>query len=236
MELGGKTPMVLFDDADLDVALPVLEKALTVFSGQFCMTGSRLLAQDGIYEAVRDGLAHRLRQVKVGPAADPASDMGPLIDRANVERVDRAVETAIASGARVAERGGPVTTGPLASGAFYRPTLLEVSDNSLAIVQQETFGPVLTIQRFNEEAEAVRLANDNEYGLAASVWTRDMDRALRVAQAIDAGSVWINDWAKVYDGTEEGGFKQSGLGRLNGLAALEDFIEYKHIALRPGLG
>ncbi|CAB5512167.1 Betaine aldehyde dehydrogenase [Achromobacter anxifer] len=236
MELGGKTPMVLFDDADLDVALPVLEKALTVFSGQFCMTGSRLLAQDGIYEAVRDGLAHRLRQVKVGPAADPASDMGPLIDRANVERVDRAVETAIASGARVAERGGPVTTGPLASGAFYRPTLLEVSDNGLAIVQQETFGPVLTIQRFNEEAEAVRLANDNEYGLAASVWTRDMDRALRVAQAIDAGSVWINDWAKVYDGTEEGGFKQSGLGRLNGLAALEDFIEYKHIALRPGLG
>ncbi len=236
MELGGKTPMVLFDDADLDAALPVLEKALTVFSGQFCMTGSRLLAQDGIYEAVRDGLAHRLRQVKVGPAADPASDMGPLIDRANVDRVDRAVETAIASGARVAERGGPVTTGPLASGAFYRPTLLEVSDNSLAIVQQETFGPVLTIQRFNEEAEAVRLANDNEYGLAASVWTRDMDRALRVAQAIDAGSVWINDWAKVYDGTEEGGFKQSGLGRLNGLAALEDFIEYKHIALRPGLG
>lgn len=236
MELGGKTPMILFDDADLDAALPVLEKALTIFSGQFCMTGSRLLAQDGIYEAVRDGLAHRLRQVKVGPAADPASDMGPLIDRANVERVDRAVETAIASGARVAERGGPVTTGPLASGAFYRPTLLEVSDNSLAIVQQETFGPVLTIQRFNEEAEAVRLANDNEYGLAASVWTRDMDRALRVAQAIDAGSVWINDWAKVYDGTEEGGFKQSGLGRLNGLAALEDFIEYKHIALRPGLG
>ncbi|CAB3913513.1 aldehyde dehydrogenase family protein [Achromobacter anxifer] len=236
MELGGKTPMILFDDADLDAALPVLEKALTVFSGQFCMTGSRLLAQDGIYEAVRDGLAHRLRQVKVGPAADPASDMGPLIDRANVDRVDRAVETAIASGARVAERGGPVTTGPLASGAFYRPTLLEVSDNSLAIVQQETFGPVLTIQRFNEEAEAVRLANDNEYGLAASVWTGDMDRALRVAQAIDAGSVWINDWAKVYDGTEEGGFKQSGLGRLNGLAALEDFIEYKHIALRPGLG
>jgi len=102
-------------------------------------------------------------------------------------------------------------------------------------VQQETFGPVLTLQVFEDEAEAVALANDSEYGLAASVWTRDVDRSLRIAQALDAGSVWINDWAKVYDSTEEGGFKQSGLGRMNGLAALDDFIEYKHIALKPGL-
>ncbi|RYY16836.1 MAG: aldehyde dehydrogenase family protein, partial [Alphaproteobacteria bacterium] len=119
-------------------------------------------------------------------------------------------------------------------GAFFAPALLEVADNALPIIQQETFGPVLTIQRFSDEAEAIRLANDNEYGLSASVWTRDIDCSLRVAQAIDAGSVWINDWAQVFDGTEEGGFKQSGLGRLNGLASFDDFIEYKHIALNPG--
>lgn len=235
MELGGKTPMIVFDDADLDVALPTLEKALTVFSGQFCMTGSRLLVQDGIYEAVRDGMAERLRNVRVGPASDPSSDMGPLIDKANVERVEKVVDDAITAGAVAVVRGGAVKDGALAEGAFFRPALLEVVDNSLSIIQQETFGPVLTIQRFNDEAEAVKLANDNEYGLAASVWTRSVDRSLRIAQAIDAGSIWINDWAKVYDSTEEGGFKQSGLGRLNGLAALEDFQEYKHIALKPGL-
>ena len=235
MELGGKTPMIVFDDADLDAAFPVLEKALTVFAGQFCMTGSRLLVQDTVYDRVRDAMAARLRAVTVGPASDPASDMGPLIDRAYVARVDKVVEDAIAAGAGAVVRGGPVTEGSLVRGAFFRPALLEVSDNALPIIQAETFGPVLTIQRFLDDVQAVTLANGSEYGLAASVWTRNIDRALRVAREIDAGSVWVNDWAKVYDGTEEGGFKQSGLGRLNGLAALDDFIEHKHVALRPGL-
>ncbi|WP_313319967.1 aldehyde dehydrogenase family protein [Stenotrophomonas sp.] len=235
MELGGKTPMIVFDDADLQQALPVLEKALTVFAGQFCMTGSRLLVQDGVYERVRDTIAERLRMVRVGPASDPLSDMGPLIDKANVERIELMVETALRAGARAIVRGGAVGTGALSKGAFFRPALLEVDDNRLDIVQQEVFGPVLTLQRFNSEADAVELANSTSYGLAAGIWTRDLDKALRVAEALAAGSVWVNDWARVFDGTEEGGFKQSGLGRLNGVAALEDFIEYKHIALRPGV-
>ncbi len=235
LELGGKAPMIVFDDADIEPMLPILEKALTVFAGQFCMTGSRLLVQDGIYDTVRDGLAERLRNVKVGPASDPLSDMGPLIDKQNVERVEKIVQEALSAGVKAIVRGGPITDGPLAKGAFFRPTMLEVSDNSLAIVQAETFGPVITVQRFKDEKDAIALANDSEYGLSASIWTRDLDRSLRVAQALESGSVFVNDWAKVYDGTEEGGFKQSGLGRLNGVAAMEDFIEYKHIALKPGL-
>ncbi|MGJ9420375.1 aldehyde dehydrogenase family protein [Massilia sp. CMS3.1] len=234
LELGGKTPMIVFDDADLAVAVPKLEKALTVFSGQFCLTGSRVLVQRGIAQAVREQLSARLEAVNVGPASDPASDMGPLIDKSNVERVERVVQAALDAGAKVLVRGGPIVEGPLARGAFYRPTLLEVSDAEMDIVQKETFGPVLTLQVFDTEAEAIALANNSEYGLAASIWTRDIDRPIRVARNLEAGTVWINDWAVVYDEFEEGGYKQSGLGRLNGMAAMEDFIQYKHITMTSG--
>jgi acyl-CoA reductase-like NAD-dependent aldehyde dehydrogenase len=235
LELGGKTPMVLFDDADVESALPKLEKALTIFAGQFCMTGSRLLVQRGIADRVRRGVAARLEAVKVGPASDPTSDMGPVIDKASVQRIDNMVTAAIAAGARVIVRGGPITEGPLSRGAFYRPTLLEVTDGKADIVQKEVFGPVLTMQVFDTEAEAIALANDSEYGLAASVFTRDADRPLRIARALEAGTIWINDWAAVRDEFEEGGYKQSGRGRLRGLGSLDDFVEYKHIVLQPGV-
>ena len=235
LELGGKTPMIVFADADLDKAVPMLQKALTVFAGQFCMTGSRLLVHRSVADEVREKLAALLEKVKVGPASDPSSEMGPIIDKPNVERINKVVEDAIAAGAKVIVRGGPVTDGPLAKGAFYRPTLLEVTDSKLDIVQQETFGPVLTMHLFDTEQEAITLANDSEYGLAASIWTRDLDRSMRVAQEIDAGTIWFNDWAVIYDETEEGGFKQSGLGRMNGESAIDDFLEIKHITFSPGL-
>jgi betaine-aldehyde dehydrogenase len=234
LELGGKTPLILFEDADLDQALPTVVSALIVFSGQFCMTGSRLLVHERIADQVRTGLAARLQAVKVGPAADPASEMGPIIDKPNVERIDKIVQDAIGQGAQVIVRGGPITDGPLAAGAFYRPALLEVGDNSMPIVQNEVFGPVLTMQTFATEAEAIAMANDSDYGLSASVFTRDVDVSLRVALALESGSVWVNDWARLHDQFEEGGFKGSGLGRMRGFAVMDDFVEFKHIRLRPG--
>jgi betaine-aldehyde dehydrogenase len=229
LELGGKTPVLLFDDADLAKALPVVEKALTVFAGQFCMTGSRLLVHRTILDTVRERLAARLTAVKVGPASDPSSDMGPMINIENVERVERIVEVAIAGGARPVVRGGRAAEGPLAGGAFYRPTLLEITDHAMPVAQDEVFGPVLVMQAFDTEAGAITLANNTYFGLAASVWSMDVDRPLRVARKLKAGTVWINGWAVVYDETEEGGYKHSGLGRLNGVAAMEDFVEYRTI-------
>ncbi len=229
LELGGKTPHLVFDDADLNVVLPTLEKSCTVFAGQFCMTGSRILVQRGIAEKLKTGLAQRLEKVKPGPASDPASDMGPLIDKGAVARVNQAVEEAINSGAKVIVRGGPAKGEALAGGAFYHPTLLEVTDTKLPIVQAETFGPVQTLQVFDTEEEAVRLANDSEYGLSACIWSRDIDRPMRVARKLEAGLISINSWANLAVEFEEGGFKSSGVGRLGGVASLEDFLEHKQI-------
>jgi betaine-aldehyde dehydrogenase len=229
LELGGKTPVLVFDDADLDKALPVIEKALTVFTGQFCMTGSRLLVHRPILDKVRKRLSERLEAVKVGPAADASSEMGPLINMENAIRVNGLVEDAIKQGAKAVVRGGLIKDGPLSKGAFYRPTLLEVTDHAMSIVQDEVFGPVLVMQAFDTEDEAVALANNSTYGLAASVWSSNIDRPLRIARRLEAGTVWINNWAIVYDETEEGGYKQSGQGRLNGMAAIDDFVEYRTI-------
>ena len=230
LELGGKTPHLIFDDADLNVVLPTLEKSLTIFAGQFCMTGSRVLVQRGIAEKLKAGLAERLNKVKPGPASDSTSDMGPLIDKPAVARVDKAVEGAIQAGAKVIVRGGPSTSPALAGGAFYHPTLLEVTSPTLEIVQTETFGPVQTIQVFDTEDEAVELANATEFGLNACVWSRDCDTPMRVARRLDVGLVSINSWANLAVEFEEGGYKASGLGRLGGVGSLDDFLEYKQIA------
>lgn len=235
LELGGKTPAIVFDDADLELALPMIVTSLTKFAGQFCVTGQRVLVHEKIADEFKKRFAERLKAVKVGPAADLTSEMGPMIDHENVVRVNQVVERAIAQGAEAIVRGGPITEGPLSKGAFFRPAFLEVSDAKLQIVQDETFGPVVTMQRFSTEKEAISMANDSVYGLGASIWTRDIRRALQIAPKIEAGLVWINEWGALSEETEEGGCKHSGLGRLNGITAIDDFTEIKTITLNPGL-
>lgn len=176
LELGGKTPMIVFDDADLDIVVPTLVMSSILMNGEFCCTGSRVLAQRGIADALRARLATALEQVRVGPALDPTSQMGPLIDKAGVARVDRIVEEA-AGYAEIIVRGGPVTDPDLAGGAFFRPALIEVDRVDVPVVQQEVFGPVQTFEIFDDEADAIRRANATEFGLAASVFTADDLRA-----------------------------------------------------------
>jgi len=226
LELGGKTPLIVFEDADMEAFAPLVVTALTKFNGEFCMTGSRVLVQRSVADAWRERIASLLEKVVVGRADDPNTQMGPLIDRANVERVDRLVEDAKRY-ARIIVRGGPIVDGPLAVGAFYRPAMLETEALDVPLVQEEIFGPVLSFETFATEEEAITRVNATVYGLAAALFTRDFDRAHRVARAIKAGTVWTNTWATLSDAFEEGGFKYSGIGRARGLRAMEEFQEVK---------
>lgn len=224
LELGGKTPMIVFDDADLDVVVPTLTAGITVFAGQFCMTGSRILVQRGIAAELSRRLVASLERVVVGKGTDPTTEMGPLIDKSAVDRVDAFIETH-ADPSRILLRGGRVE-GP---GAFYRPAVIAVQDLNSPLIQEEIFGPVATFEIFDDEGDAIARANATRYGLAASVWTRDGGRALRVSSGIEAGTVWTNAWAQILDQFEEGGMKHSGVGRLNGPGGLAEFQEVKHI-------
>jgi betaine-aldehyde dehydrogenase len=236
LELGGKTPMIVFDDAALASALPLLAASVTTFAGQNCMAGSRILVQRGIADQVREYLEQRLTHLVVGPGEEKNTEMGSLIDSAAVARVDRIVEDS-ASYAKAIVRGGPITDGSLASGAFYRPSLIEVEDLSAPIIQQEIFGPVATFEVFGDENDAIHRANATEFGLAAGVFTRDVDRARRVSRLINAGTVWTNTWFAINNGFAEGGYKQSGLGRLRGARGLADFQEIKtYVHFAPPAG
>lgn len=228
LELGGKTPMIVFNDADLDSVVPLLAAGITTFSGQFCMTGSRILVQRGVADEVRSRLADLLEHVRVGNGMDPNTEMGPLIDKPNVARVEGVVEAALAY-AKPVVRGGPATDGDLAAGAFYRPTLLEVDDVNTDIVQKEVFAPVATFELFDTEADAIVRGNAGEMGLAAGVFTNDLNISTRVGRALQVGTVWTNTWAAVNDGFAEGGYKQSGVGRLRGPIAISEFQEAKTI-------
>ncbi|PXY29844.1 aldehyde dehydrogenase [Prauserella coralliicola] len=227
LELGGKTPLILLDDADLDAAIPTVVSAATMLNGQFCVTGSRVLAHRAIAGEVRTRLSEALAAVQPGPSDDPASQIGPLIDRASAERVDRLVEAALAHAVPLV-RGGLIAEGPLAGGAFYRPTLLEVERLDIPVVQEEIFGPVQTFEVFDSDAEAIHRANATEYGLGAAVFTRSPDRARAMGRELQAAGVWINTWGLLNEKFEQGGYKASSNGGfLCGPRALEQFQQIK---------
>jgi aldehyde dehydrogenase (NAD+) len=230
LELGGKSPQVLFEDADMEAAMPVIVNAIIQNAGQTCSAGSRLVVQESVHNAVVDELVNRFNNLRVGPAeTDP--DVGPIISKKQLKRVTEFVESAKKGGADVLASSKL----PEEKGFYYPPTLLGSVGNDSYIAQNEVFGPVLTVIPFRDETEAIRIANDVEYGLIAAVWTRDFGRAHRVANAIKAGQIYVNGYG-AGGGVELpfGGMKKSGFGREKGFEALYDVTALKTTILNHG--
>ncbi|MBB6346349.1 aldehyde dehydrogenase family protein [Nonomuraea muscovyensis] len=229
LELGGKNPNIVFADADFETAVDFALTAVFLHSGQVCSAGARLLVEDSLHDAFVDELVRRAELIRLGGPFDPEAHTGPLISAAHLAKVEEYVAAGLAEGA-VLRCGGERPGGPgFERGLFYRPTVLDECKQGMRVVREESFGPVLTVERFTGEDEAVRLANDTEYGLAGAVWTQDAGRAQRVAGRLRAGTVWINDYHPYVPQAEWGGFKQSGTGRELGPAGLDEYREIKHV-------
>jgi betaine-aldehyde dehydrogenase len=227
-ELGGKSPNVIFEDADLSKAIPAAVWAFAITTGQFCMAGTRLIVQDTIYDSVCHALKTEVESLKVGRGTDASSDIGPLVHESQLQTVMEYIEIGKKEG-KVLTGGDRLTGAAYDKGWFVAPTVFTDLAPDSRLVQEEVFGPVLVIQKFHTEAEAIALANGTKYGLAGAVWTTDVNRAMRVARKIKAGTVWINAYSKFYAETEFGGCKASGNGRAMGLQALHEYTELKHI-------
>jgi len=226
-ELGGKNPVIVFADADLDRALDAVLFMIYSLNGERCTSSSRALVQASIYEEFVARIAVRVKGIKVGHPLDPATEIGPLIHPRHLEKVLGYVDVARQEGATVAVGGG--RTGD--TGNFVEPTLYTHARTNMRIAQEEVFGPVLTAIPFADEAEALVIANDVRYGLAGYIWTRDVARAHRVAQALDAGMVWVNSENVRHLPTPFGGMKASGIGRDGGDYSFDFYMETKNIAI-----
>lgn len=227
MELGGNAPFLVFDDADLQAAVDGAMIAKMRNAGEACTAANRFYVQSGIHDAFVAGLTTRMAALKIGPGYDPATQCGPMITMNAVRKIDRLVSDAIAAGARATTGGKPLAE----NGYFYPPTVLENVPAGAAIAKEEIFGPVAPVYRFESEDEAIRLANDTEYGLAAYIYTGDLKRAMRVGRHLETGMLGINRGLMSDPAAPFGGVKQSGLGREGGVTGILEFMEAKYYAV-----
>lgn len=232
LELGGKAPAIVFPDADLDSAVNELRRGALVMAGQMCVAATRFLVHEACLEPFRAGIRKAFAEVRTGPGDRADSDMGAMIDRQSRDRILSLIEQAGDEGRLVLKGDAP--GGELADGAFVTPTLFEIDDIQSPLVQNELFGPIVSIETFSDESEAVYKANATRYGLAASVFTQDLARAMRVSRALRTGTVWLNCHTRLFAEGETGGYRHSGLGRLHGVEGLNDFLETKHVYFEAG--
>lgn len=228
LELGGKNPNIIFADADLEAALDNALNAAFVHSGQVCSAGARLIVEESIAETFVDELVRRAEQIRLGGPFDPDAETGPLISAAHRDKVTAYVEKGVAEGARL-RCGGAWGEGELEKGFYYLPTVLDQVKSGMSVVVDEAFGPVVTVETFSTEEEAVKIGNDTHYGLAGAVWSQDAGKSQRVARGLRHGTIWINDFHPYLPQAEWGGFGQSGVGRELGPTGLAEYQEAKHV-------
>ena len=226
LELGGKAPAVVFDDADLDKAVAEIKRGSLALNGQMCTCISRILVQEGVYGEMKSRLAAAYKAVKVGDPCAPGTELGPVVDRHNQQRLLNIIERAEAEATMVV-RGG--ARGDMSEGCFVTPTMFEIDDVTHPLVQDELFGPIVSLERFSDEADALAKANATRFGLAASVYTRDLGVSMRMGRKLKFGTVWLNSHNRLLAEVETGGYGESGIGRLHGIEAMNDFLETKHI-------
>jgi succinate-semialdehyde dehydrogenase/glutarate-semialdehyde dehydrogenase len=231
LELGGNAPLIVFDDADLDLAVEGAIASKFRNAGQTCVCANRILVQTGVHDTFVERLEAAVRDLKVGNGFDDDSDQGPLINDAAVRKVEEHIADAVEKGARVTVGGGLHERG----GTFFEPTVVVGATPEMQIACDETFGPVAPVFRFDTEAEALTLANSTESGLAAYFFTRDQGRVWRVSEALEFGVVAVNTGVFSYEGAPFGGVKQSGLGREGSRHGIDDYLEHKYVCIE-GIG